>query len=189
MLGQGKIALILMPLNALQDDQLESIRRLNNGGIPAKPCVVNGKTKTPALLEAIRRGEYTHIMTSPELALGAGSKNTATDSFRAVLCSQELQARVGFLAVDEAHIVEAWGHEFREAYGRIGELRSRPWVIRSLTGLVDDSPSRGTLHPVHRVGHQSSYPGSNGSDIELDVQSICGSNPQRTSGGSDRLPL
>ena len=124
MLGKGKIALILMPLNALQDDQLESIRQLNNGGIPAKPCVVNSKTKTPALLKAIRRGEYTHIMTSPELALDAGSKSIVTDSFRTVLCSQEFQTRIGFLAVDEAHIVEAWGHEFREAYGRIGELRS-----------------------------------------------------------------
>ena len=105
-LVKDTVAVILMPLNALQDDQIDSIRKLKvDSNTYMNPCVLNGETKTPELLKAIRRGEYTHILTSPEMAPGFGPNETIKNDFRAILSSAEFQDRLGLLAIDEAHII------------------------------------------------------------------------------------
>ena len=145
-LVKNTVAVILMPLNALQDDQIDSIRKLKiDSNTHMNPCVLNGETKTPALLKAIRRGEYTHILTSPEMALGFGPNQTIKNDFRAVLSSADFQDRLSLLAIDEAHIIEAWGHEFRKAYSRIGELRSilpRTVPFFATSATLDDATLR-----------------------------------------------
>ena len=48
-LVKNTVAVILMPLNALQDDQIDSIRKLKiDSNTHMNPCVLNGETKTPA---------------------------------------------------------------------------------------------------------------------------------------------
>ena len=127
----GSIALIIMPLNALQMDQIDDIKRLTVKGYSMKPCVLNSNTMTDTLLKHIREGRYTHVLTGPEIVL-------ENSKFRSVLQHSDFQRRLKLLAIDEAHVIVSWGDEFRPAYGRLGELRSLfpsdvPWLAVSAT--------------------------------------------------------
>ena len=55
-------------------------------------------------------GEYALVFVCPETAHR--------------LLAQFAQLCICVLAVDEAHCISAWGHDFRPAYGRLGALRA-----------------------------------------------------------------
>ncbi|XP_022520685.2 ATP-dependent DNA helicase Q5 isoform X1 [Astyanax mexicanus] len=111
------ITLVISPLIALIQDQVEHLKELN---IPARSI----NSKLPA-------GERRQILEdleseSPVLKmLYITPEMVASPSFQpclSSLCSRGLLAR---LAVDEAHCVSQWGHDFRPDYLKLGELRAR----------------------------------------------------------------
>ncbi|KAI9840287.1 MAG: hypothetical protein M1837_001774, partial [Sclerophora amabilis] len=59
------MCLVIMPLNVLQQDQLRSMERL----LSASCCVLNGDTNSRSLRNQIAKGDFTHVLTSPEIAL------------------------------------------------------------------------------------------------------------------------
>lgn len=99
------VVLTLMPLKLLQAEQSEMINRIPRG----RGIILSGKNNNKRVLEDIARGGYTHVFTSPEIALSKKFKNCILDqtSFTDCLC---------LLAVDEIHLVEEWGKNFRPMY-------------------------------------------------------------------------
>ena len=102
-----KPVVVISPLLALLRDQHEKLikRRI--------PCVrldgtVRGKARREAL-ETIARGGSLLVMTTPE-TLGSEEGQTALRA-----------SGVSMAAVDEAHCISEWGHDFRPAYLQIGE--------------------------------------------------------------------
>lgn len=67
----GGIALRIMPLLALKDDQVSRINRLEG----CKACIVSRETNTRRLRDEIKACKYTHIIVSPEILL----KNSFTE--------------------------------------------------------------------------------------------------------------
>ena len=103
------VTVVISPLIALMRDQ---VRGLRAAGVEAG-ALTSGNTEeeTDAVWQALDAGTLKLLYIAPE-RLAAGS-------------SMGMLRRIGvsLIAVDEAHCVSQWGHDFRPDYLRIGELR------------------------------------------------------------------
>ncbi|MBR3369314.1 MAG: DNA helicase RecQ [Rhodobacteraceae bacterium] len=103
------LTLVISPLIALMRDQ---VRGLQEVGVAAG-ALTSGNTdaETDAVYAAISSGALKLLYIAPERLASGGT----IDMLRRAGCS--------LIAVDEAHCVSQWGHDFRPDYLRIGELR------------------------------------------------------------------
>jgi len=119
------LGIVVSPLIALMQDQVDALRQL---GIAA--AFLNS-TQMPAerasVLRRIESGQLKLLYVAPERIL--------QDDTLAFLAAQ----RVSVIAIDEAHCVSAWGHDFREDYLALDRLKSSfPGVPRmALTATAD----------------------------------------------------
>jgi ATP-dependent DNA helicase RecQ len=105
------LTVVISPLIALMKDQVDA---LTTAGIPA--TFLNSSLEYDEVRERIdglRRGAYRLLYVAPE--------RLAIPSFAAELQTLD----VARFAVDEAHCISEWGHDFRPDYRRISDLRDR----------------------------------------------------------------
>ncbi|GAB6897738.1 RecQ family ATP-dependent DNA helicase [Kineosporia succinea] len=113
---------VVSPLIALQRDQLAGLARHGEeaglGGVAVNSAQSRGRTDEA--WETLTAGDAEFVFLAPEQLANA-----------AVL-EKLAELKVSLLAVDEAHCVSAWGHDFRPHYLRIGdvvEALGRPRVV------------------------------------------------------------
>lgn len=120
------LTLVVSPLIALMKDQEDQLRRLNIRvtALHSNLELVDQQDR----LERIARGEYDLVYAAPE-------------RFRSKRFLEAIgAAKLSLLAVDEAHCISEWGHDFRPDYVRLGWFRNqlgRPTTI-ALTATATD---------------------------------------------------
>ena len=126
LLFSNGIILIILPLNAIGEDQRQKIEELPG----ASPMLLRAENNTVEVRQKIRQGAHTHVLLSPEIACSLEFK-------RQVLDFPEFKSRVRAVAVDEVHLTVDWGKCFRKSYAMLRNLRQslgdRPWFGCSAT--------------------------------------------------------
>ncbi len=134
------LAVVVSPLISLMKDQVDTL--VGNG--VAAACY---NSSMPADLKSdvargVQEGTYRLLYVAPERLVGDGS-----DGFLNLLSSRP----ISFIAVDEAHCISQWGHDFRPEYRQLARLRDR-WPSISLHGYTATATGRVRKDIVAQLG-------------------------------------
>ena len=103
------VCLVISPLIALMQDQVENLRKRNIKATTIKSGASQDEIIT--LFDAIKFGNYKFLYISPE-------------RLQTQLIQQKIKELIiSFVAVDEAHCISEWGHDFRPTYRNIKILK------------------------------------------------------------------
>jgi ATP-dependent DNA helicase RecQ len=143
------MALVVSPLISLMKDQVDT---LVANGVPAA-CYNSAQSAASrsSVVQGIKEGRFRLLYVSPERLVGEGH-----EWFTGLLAS----ASVSFVAIDEAHCISHWGHDFRPEYRQLARLRellpaaSMHAFTATATARVrhDIATQLGLRTPVHLVG-------------------------------------
>lgn len=137
--------LVIDPLVALMEDQIEGLREHGIDRVAAISSFTSMQGKREALLQQVSSGEALFVFIAPE--------RLQQQSFRQALRTVSQTSPINLAVVDEAHCVSEWGHDFRTSYLNLGEtlrdvckdLHGAPPPILALTGTASRAVLRDVL--------------------------------------------
>jgi ATP-dependent DNA helicase RecQ len=113
-LGQengGGVTLVVSPLISLMEDQVQQLR---DEGLQAEYLSSSQPaSRQREVISALARGWSGLLYVAPERFSSPGFSNLLP------------QLKLNLLAIDEAHCISQWGHDFRPEYGTLGTVRHR----------------------------------------------------------------
>ncbi|SNR74892.1 ATP-dependent DNA helicase RecQ [Methylobacillus rhizosphaerae] len=143
LLRQG-VGIVVSPLIALMQDQVDALRQLG-----VRAAFINSSLDADtarATYQTLMRGELDILYVAPERLVAPNFLSTL----------HEIQQRFGIalFAIDEAHCVSQWGHDFRPEYRQLTVLHEVfPDVPRIALTATADAPTRHEI--VERLGLDS----------------------------------
>ena len=123
---QPGVGMVVSPLVSLMEDEVDNLKRYLIDACATINGTVSGADKR-LLLNRLLKKEFLFMYVAPERLQIRGFK-------------EELEhLDVSTLVIDEAHCVSQWGHDFRTAYLRVGEIMQRHlknYITMALTGTA-----------------------------------------------------
>ncbi|MFM2171624.1 MAG: hypothetical protein RI957_1853 [Verrucomicrobiota bacterium] len=141
------VTIVVSPLIALMKDQVEAMHRRGIAAVRIDSSLADSEAEE--MIEDLRTGRCKLLFVSPERLASQGFRK----SLRGVTIS--------LLAIDEAHCVSEWGHNFRPDYLKIARLRRR-WKIErvlALTATATPEVARG-IRKAFRIAPSCQFQGS-----------------------------
>lgn len=141
----GFLCVVISPLISLMQNQVAALASKN-----IKACFLGSETSTEEVTKQILAGELSLLYMTAEKLQGCWMDR---------LARIQTKRRIGLIAVDEAHCISEWGHDFRPEYREIGLIRERlPGVpVMCLTATATrrvrvDIISSLLRNPVQEIG-------------------------------------
>jgi ATP-dependent DNA helicase RecQ len=139
-LATDGLAIVVSPLISLMKDQVDT---LVGNGVPAA-CYHSALAAEAraGVTAGLRDRRFKLLYVAPERLVGDGA-----DGFRSLVGAQ----RISFVAIDEAHCISQWGHDFRPEYRQLAALRAR-WPDVSLHAFTATATERVRRDIVTQLG-------------------------------------
>ena len=130
------MAIVVSPLIALMQDQVDALQQLG-----VRAAFLNSSLDAESAREVTARlmhGDLQILYVAPERLL--------MSNFLGLLEQIELGTGIALFAIDEAHCVSQWGHDFRPEYRQLTVLHERfPQVPRIALTATADAPTRAEI--------------------------------------------
>ncbi len=159
-LAMSGVSLVISPLIALMKDQVDALR-LN--GVEARYLNSTQSQETQQeVINSLRNGKIKFLYVSPE-RLFAGDQ---------YLVGVLRNVNLNLVAIDEAHCISQWGHDFRPEYRRIAGLKKTlagvPFM--ALTATADPKTKKDILDNLQLKGSAEFVSSFNRENISYAVQ-------------------
>lgn len=151
------LAVVVSPLISLMKDQVDGLKA--NGILAEAVNSSNDERWNRDVIERCIRGEVKLLYISPERLVGG-------------MMHLLLQVKISLFAIDEAHCISSWGHDFRPEYTQLGQLKTLfPTVpIMALTATADKVTKQDILEQLHITNGQTFVGSFNRQNLSLDVK-------------------
>jgi ATP-dependent DNA helicase RecQ len=135
-LARDGLAIVVSPLIALMQDQVEALQQL---GVNAAFLNSSLSAEDNArITREVMSGEIKLLYVAPERLM--------VGSFLSLLDEVQQHTGLALFAIDEAHCVSQWGHDFRPEYRQLTVLHNRfPDVPRIALTATADAPTRAEI--------------------------------------------
>jgi len=138
------LAIVVSPLISLMKDQVDAL--LANGVRAAMYNSTLGEAEARDVLHRLHGGKLDLLYVAPERMMRPAFINSLQDM------------EIALIAIDEAHCVSQWGHDFRPEYAALGELRQHfpevPFIALTATA---DPQTRDDVLKVLRLHQARQY--------------------------------
>ncbi|MDO8678314.1 MAG: DNA helicase RecQ [Acidobacteriota bacterium] len=139
-IARDGLAIVVSPLISLMKDQVDTL--VGNGVAAACYNSSMPSERKSEVSRGVRDGKYRLLYVAPERLVGDGG-----DGFLSMLESKP----VSFVAIDEAHCISQWGHDFRPEYRQLARLRER-WPSVSLHAYTATATARVRKDIIAQLG-------------------------------------
>ena len=139
-IARDGLAIVVSPLISLMKDQVDTL--VGNGVAAACYNSSMPSERKSEVSRGVRDGKYRLLYVAPERLVGDGGAG-----FLSMLESKP----VSFVAIDEAHCISQWGHDFRPEYRQLARLRER-WPSVSLHAYTATATARVRKDIITQLG-------------------------------------
>ena len=156
------ITVVISPLISLMKDQVDTLNSMN-----IKSSYINSSlsdSKIKEILNGVYNNEYKIIYVAPE----------RLDNYEFI--NSIKKTNISQIAVDEAHCISQWGHDFRKSYTKIYDfiynLEKRP-IVTAFTATASTKVKEDIIKNLRLYDYKEYTTGFNRDNLEIDIVKNC----------------